>query len=394
MVLYMIGLLVIGKALEDSGITQIFADWIVSRKSAQGRPWVLSTLILVTAYACSMFIVPIAPAIICWNIIYGICDKVGYKKGDKWPTFMVVTTMIMATVGGLMFPFTLGIAANFAILTQVSGGTLTYSFVAYFALAMVVCNVTFVLTILAGKYLVKPDVSLLMQTDEDVVETKMVFTKHQKSVMIIFVVFFIGLFLPSFLPADSALGQLFNALGGTGWTAAVLAIGEIIKVEDKKILDFNALSKTAILWDIIFMLAAIFTMSAALTAESTGFSGFILTALTPILQNVTPLMFIALVVIITLILANLINNVAVCAILIPLVYILSSGIEVNLIATVALLIIIGNIGFLLPSSSPQSALVYNQDWADKKLIKPYSILEMLIALVVCLASIPLAVAIM
>lgn len=212
--------------------------------------------------------------------------------------------------------------------------------------------------------------------------------------MIIFIVFFIGLFLPSFLPADSAIGQLFNALGGTGWTALVLAIGEIIQVEDKKILDFNGLSKTAILWDIIFMLAAIFTMSAALTAESTGFSGFVLTALTPVLQNVTPLVFIALVVIITLILANLINNVAVCAILIPIVYILSSGIEVNLIATVALLIIIGNIGFLLPSSSPQSALVYNQDWADRKLIKPYSILEMLICLVVCLAAIPVAVAIM
>ncbi len=389
-VIYMFILLLIGKALEDSGITQIFANWLVSRKIARNRPWVLSTLILLAAYVCSLFIGMIAPAIICWNIVYDICKKFGYVKGDKWPTNMVFTIMFLATVAAFVFPFQLGVVGNFGILTQASGGTVVNNFIPYLMFTSIMCALIFVGCVLVGKFFLKIDTSPLMGREFE--EVALVFNKKQKAILILFALFVVGLFLPSFLP-PSLLADVLNALGSTGWSALIVALGVFIKVEGGSLFNFQSLASGGVVWDIILMMASIFTMSAALTASETGFSAFILSTLTPLFNGASPMVFIVLITVITCVLANLINNIAVCAILIPIAYMLSLDVGANILVAVTLMNALGNLGFLLPSSSPQAAMIYNQEWANPKLIKPYALIEMGVATVITIACVPLAQAI-
>jgi len=41
-----------------------------------------------------------------WSILYGVLDTVGYKKGDKYTTLMVIGTMFGAISGQAAKPFT------------------------------------------------------------------------------------------------------------------------------------------------------------------------------------------------------------------------------------------------------------------------------------------------
>lgn len=380
-VLYMFVLLLVGQMLEESGLTQIFAEWLISRKIAMNKPWMLSFLIIFAAFFCALFIGMIAPAIICWTIVYNICKQVGYKKGDKWPSYMIFTIMFLSTVASFVFPFQLGVVSNFGIMTQVSGGTVTYEYIPYLVFASILAVAIFAGCFLLGKYIVKPDVSLLINNHSESV--KMVFNKKQKATLLLFIIFIIGLFVPSILPKGSQLKPIMDNMGTTGWSALIIAIGVIYRIDKKPLINFNAIASKGIIWDIIMMMATLFTLSAALTADSTGFSKFILETLTPILSGYGPFVFVLLMVLITAVMANLLNNIAVCAILIPIAYTLSKNMSVDIIVLVTLMNIVGNLGFLLQSSSPQAGMIYNNDkWIIPKETQKIAIMEMVAAMLI------------
>lgn len=387
-VLYMFILLIMGKMLEDSGLTGIFSNWLISRKFAQNRPWILSTLILLAGFICALFIGMIAPALICWTIVIDIAKQAGYKKGDMWPTYMIFTIMFLCTVASLVFPFQLGVIANFGILTQVSSGEIVNKFIPYLICSSIICSLIFIASILFGKYIVKPDMKPLLKQVQDK-EYKLSFTKHQKSVLFLFSIFILGLFLPSILQ-DNIMKMFLDNLGSTGWSALIVASATIFKVDGKPLLDFNKATANGIIWDIIFMMAAIFTMSSALTSETTGFAVFILETIAPMLGNCEELFFMVILIVITMILANLINNIAVCAIIIPIAYTLSNGMNINILVIVTLMNIVGNLGFLLPSSSSQSAMIIGHEWVDLKRVRFISLGEMGISLLTTVLCIPIA----
>jgi hypothetical protein len=380
-VLYMFVLLLVGQMLEASGLTQIFAEWLISRKIAMNKPWMLSFLIIFAAFFCALFIGMIAPAIICWTIVYNICKQVGYKKGDKWPSYMIFTIMFLSTVASFVLPFQLGVVANFGILTQAAGGTVTYKYMPYLEFTAIIATAIFMGCLLIGKYIVKPDVSLLVNNNPE--SGKMILNKKQKATLFLFFIFIIGLFVPSVLPEGSQLKSIMANMGTTGWSALIIAIGVICRIDKKPLIDFNAIASKGIIWDIILMMAALFTLSAALTAESTGFSQFILETLTPVLSGCGSFVFVVLMVLITAVMANLLNNIAVCAILIPIAYTLSVNMNANIIILVTLMNIVGNLGFLLPSSSAQAGMIYNNDeWIISKETQKIAIMEMAVAILI------------
>jgi hypothetical protein len=391
-VLYMFSLLIFGSILESSGLTELFSKWLISRKIAVGKPWILSGLILFAAFFCGLFIGMIPPTIICWSIVYGICHKVGYKKGDKWPVYMLFGILFLSTISSMALPFQLGVVTNFGILTQASGGTITYQYIPYMVFALIFSLVIFFAYILLGKFIIKPDVTAFLNNTEIFEQEQFSLNKSQKVVIGLFILLVAGLLLPSFLPEGSSARILMDSIGTTGWTALVIGMGVFIRVDDKPFVDFGLMSAKGVLWDIIFMMAAIFTLSAAITSKATGIQNFILENLSPVVGGCSATLFVILALLLTTIAANLINNLAICAIFIPIAYTLSSEMSINLIALVALMIFVGNACFLLPSSSPQSAMIYNnKDWVITKDVRYLAITStVLLAIITIILGIPMA----
>lgn len=55
-VLLVVAVFMFAKYLEDSGLSQYMANWFISRKIGEGRPWVFTALILAAAYMLSSFV--------------------------------------------------------------------------------------------------------------------------------------------------------------------------------------------------------------------------------------------------------------------------------------------------------------------------------------------------
>ena len=109
-------LMMFSGVLTASGLARGMAEKIVYSKLANGRPWVLTLLIMLAALVPSMFLTALPVVFIMFSIVNEIAELVGFKKGDKWPMVMNIMVTFCALIGMTMMPFNVGVAGDFAIL--------------------------------------------------------------------------------------------------------------------------------------------------------------------------------------------------------------------------------------------------------------------------------------
>ncbi|MDR1604636.1 MAG: hypothetical protein LBS10_07595 [Gracilibacteraceae bacterium] len=378
-VLYLFFLLIFGTVIDESGLADYFARWLVTRKIARGRPWLLTAFILFAAYFTGLFIGMIPATVICWAIIYNICAQAGYGKGDPWPLLVLYGVLFLSTVSSGVMPFQMGVVTNYGILSEVSGGALTYEYLPYLLFAAVYSFTVFIAYIFCVKHVYQPDLSALRRINA--AEGAGSMDKKQKTALALLLLFVFGLMLPSFLPPSSELKTILDNIGPAGWTALVLAVGMLLQVEGKALVDFPALAAKGLVWDVLLMMATIFTLSGSVVRPETGVPAFLTETLLPLLGGINPVVFTGLILCLITIAANLINNLVVLVVSIPLLYTLSAGMDVNVVAITGLLIFLGNACFLFPSSCPQASMIYqNLQWVEPAAVRRLAVLSLVILL--------------
>ena len=138
----------------------------------------------------------------------------------------------------------------------------------------------------------------------------------------------------------------------------------------------------------MILLATAMTLAAAIGGE-TGIKEMFQQILGPILNGHGTMLFFALVIIIGTILTNIINNVVVGLILMPIIcsFSITLGFPPEIL-TVAICLLM-NVTFFLPSGSPVAAFLHgNSQWVSSIEVQKYSVLYILLmllwAIVVCL----------
>ena len=69
--------------LKNIGLLEYIANWSVSRKFTQGKPWLLFVIIYLAAAVCASCLSEVAVTLAFWGLVWAMCDKVGYGKGTK-----------------------------------------------------------------------------------------------------------------------------------------------------------------------------------------------------------------------------------------------------------------------------------------------------------------------
>jgi sodium-dependent dicarboxylate transporter 2/3/5 len=384
-VLYVFSVLMLAQLLADCGLTTKLINWMVTRKAAKGKPWMLSFLIMLAAYLGSFLVNMVPPCIILWSILFDLFDKVGYKKGDKWPSVMVFGVLFTSTVGAFVTPFQIGVVANYGMLTAASQGQLTLDFAPYFLWAFVCGTLICALWFVFAKYIIRPDVSLL--ENEDLFEEDHTpLTKTQKFIAAIFVLFIIGLFLPSFLPQGNLLKALLENLGNCGWGLVLLLIVLLVPVEGKLGFKFDSLFSRSVIWDIAMMMACIMTIAGLLADPSTGIPGVISKLVAPMINELGLIPFWLVLILLVLLLGNVTNTVAVSCIFIPVIYSVVGGTGFNMILFTGIVNFVGNICLLLPACSPNAAMMYGQkEWITTRYCVIYAVFTMIAVYLVMIA---------
>ena len=112
----------------------------------------------------------------------------------------------------------------------------------------------------------------------------------------------------------------------------------------------------------------------------------LMTVLSPVLKGHAPLLFVVVVLIVSVLMTNCLNNMVVIMIMIPILSGYALEMNLNPALIVTMLIITGYLAILLPAGSPLTAIMFSfKEWVNIKIAWLYGGLIIIIYLVLMIA---------
>ena len=248
-------MLIVAGGISETQFVSAIINWLMSRKMVQGRPWLISGIFLFATFFL-VVLVNIPAILLMWALLYNMAELVGYKKGDKYMTAMVVGMFLAFMFGNCFFPFTGIRAAMCSAFTKMSGFEISYS--VYMLSALVMGTVGLLLYLFAMKIIFRVDISRLQGFSvEQLLQEKIVLTLREKVAIYGFLIGMLFTALFGILPKNSFLGGILGTLSLSGIFALMLVVLAAIRIDGKPVLDVQFLAGKYMQWGVIFIIMAI-----------------------------------------------------------------------------------------------------------------------------------------
>ena len=370
--------LILGGLINKVGLSKYIAEWCVSRKFVQNKPYGILIMFCLAGGFISAFVNVFASMIIMLGIFYSFCQEANLKPGDAFAKVTLIAILYTGCMAGDLFPFMgLGLILD-GIQEKMTGVEINYVVFTLLQIMMIVLASLVYLLII--KYVVKPDTSFAENYSKKSESLKM--TSEQKFVFTLLIFLLVFLFLPGLLPKDFALTSLLSALDLSGMLALVLVIYFVFELKNKKAISFPQMAED-INWGLVLMFATVAPLTTAISSNEAGIMQYISNTLTHFLSNMSPFAFVIMIIFLASILTQFCNNVAVVLVTVPLMYNFSTqlGIDPNVITILVAFNL--NVAFCTPAASASAAMMFNtKKWIDSKTAFTHGLIIFVINMVV------------
>lgn len=359
--LMLLGMFFLGM-LQDSYLTQWMSNKLLGAKFTQGKPWLLTSLIILGPALATIVVNQTLVALIMFVVYQSIFEQAGYKKGELYPAMVLMGFMVVCSVAFSLFPFrgwclmTVGMATKAGIEINMSGWIVCETI----TLAVTCIGWILIMFITPG---CKVDKIKNIDISQFQKESKPL-TKRQKAVLFILLANIIGCIFLSFAAGQTGIRLYFGKIGVYGWVIFLIALAMIWKIDGEPILN----KKTApsyFYWDLILVVASAMVVAGQITNEATGITTMVGKLITPLL-GMSNFMFIFTLGIITFIMTNLANNVAVTITMMTIAMALSAQADFNLQTALMVITVFGVIGLLTPAGSVNGAMIHAHEFTTTK----------------------------
>lgn len=359
--LMLLGMFFLGM-LQDSNLTQWLSNKLLSAKFTHGRPWLLTALIVIGPALATILVNQTLVALIMFVVYQSIFEQAGYKKGDLYPAMVLMGFMVVCSVAFSLLPFrgwclmTVGMAMQSGVDINMGGWiisetvTLIVTCIGWMVVMFITpgCNVDRLKNVDITKYQkeLKP------------------LNKRQKVVLFILVANIVGCIFLSFAAGDTGIRMYFGKIGVYGWVIFLIALAMIWKVDGEPVLN----KKTApsyFYWDLILVVASAMVVAGQITDEATGITAAIGQLIAP-LFGLSDFMFLFILGMITFILTNSANNVAVTITMMTIAMAMAAQADFNLQAALMVITVYGVIGLLTPAGSVNGAMIHAHEFTTTK----------------------------
>jgi len=346
-------------AINESGCGTVIANKLLSIKFTKGRPVLFVWVFLIGFMTMAVFIGMLATVLLSWGVIVNICNRAGYQKGDKFFTLFMIGDFLATNFGTTVLPFKgvkLSLLKAFSNITGNEIEYFTYMAFTYFSGVL-----TVTLFVLLMRYIFKADFSKIEGIDASQLalgETK--FSTEGKIYLGAFAVALAYILISSFVKIDNAFYVWLTSAGSASIFAIIVGILSMVKYNGNPLINFKKLSKH-IEWSGIFICASAIQVASALVNESCGVLDLITSTLTPLFSNFTGYIFVVAVVVVSAVLTNVANNIAVGMLMLPLVmgFAQPLGLNINLIG-ILIAFTVQN-AWMLPGASAPAALLHGNE---------------------------------
>lgn len=367
----MLILLVLAEGMASSGLGEVIARWIITRKGLNGRPMLFTFIYIVAFGICAPLVTSNVTVVLSWTIFYYIAEYAGYKKGERYSTMLILASFLTSIMYEGLFSFQswlLAIAMTFQEMTGIP-----FNHVLYFLLGFVALTLMSALMVLTMKYVFKCDFEKLKRIDVSTLQNSEAshLTRQHKGYLICFALLVFYIVGTTVIPEGNVLREFLTSVTQGGWFTIIFCLTIIIRLDGKPILDFPKVVKEGANWNILLMCAAVIPAARALTSSGTGVKEVMTAALAPTLGSMSPTVFIAVVIVVMLILTNLGSNMATAMVMLTIVVPIAEQYSFNPMVIAMPLVLTANMGFILPGSSGMASYIYSNDWLTTKDIYKY-----------------------
>lgn len=388
---FLMAIFIMGYALVESGIAKKLVMNFVSLPILKGRPWLFTTFFLLSAIIIGYIMDCFALIAFYMGCIEIICSRIGYKKGDSYPTGLAIGVSFMIAIAGASTPFQSNVTFVLGQYAEFVGSSIPV--LSYISWSIVPMLCIFGIYMLVFRFIIKPDVSKFCDFDFAAINTeKGALTKEQKRIAIIYMVVVIVWVLPGILQLLGTGDAIVTFLNGMGVTfPAFLGVVAMCacRADGKPLLNIKDATKN-ISWNIIILVAANMILANALGKDEVGFTAWFKQVFSPIVGDVSPLLFVAFIALVTLIMTNLGSN-AVAAVISFQMASLLVPVNLNLAVVTVIVAFCTRSAYCLPSSCASLSTLYGDEWCNTKRILPMGILMCIATiLVMMVVGYPLA----
>lgn len=383
-------------ALIKSNVSSWLAQWILRRDFIIGRPWVFTGVILLASYLLAFF-EQTSICFLIWPVMYTIFNEVGFKRGDKYVSVMLVYIIIMALLSFASDPFKTGAFLLLGNLWSMAAGNPgahvpDISAAAYFSFALVVSLVSITALLLAMRFIFRVDVSPLLKLDPESLrrEPLLPMSGQQKGVLLAFALFASWILLPGIIGKDNLVGAFLSKNSLLAPMVALFIMG-FVHLRGRPIAD---ISETAQVypWRIFLLIAVAMLLGDAMTGKGTNVTIYMEYLLRNALSGFGYVSLCIAVILLGITFTNFCNSVVLGLVLTPVLLAMCNAFGLNSGPLMACFIYAVLIAVCTPAASPFAAILFgNTQWLTPGDIITYSVSSsLIIAAIIIIVGIPLA----
>lgn len=308
---------VFAECLNQIGVTEGIAYWLLSKKIFIGKPWLLIVALCFAAFLMSMGNGGIAAVFLLWTITLKIGEISGYKPGSRVLNMLIAFIVYIANTAPNMVPFYGGPILYGGFFTkgiglEIPAGPMLLS-------GMIYVFLTFTIMLLISKFVLKVDADHYTTTEElcdEYAQYKM--NKYQKTGLLLILVYFFVLMVPQIIPTMP--GAAFcNSLGVLGWSILYMTVFVIWKDETGNSIINLGECFTKLPWAMLILLAVTYPLADAMESADIGITATIAATITPILMNLDVTVLIIASMIMLGIVTQFMHNIVMGAIFLPMI---------------------------------------------------------------------------
>lgn len=284
-IITVISCMALSAVLSQTGVITKIANWFITRKFCQGHPYTFLAMFILSFFVIGTFMEATAVTIMYINLAAEICNKLGYKKGDKFYTVMMCGIYWGNAVVSAGSPIS-HVLPLLLIAAAAPALGVTISFGQWLMVGIPFEIVSYLLLMLVIRFIWKPETDKFVNYDIQAMrKANPPLSKEGKITTVIFMLVVIVWLFPQFGTAiwPEAVGYL-NNIGACIPPIIALALVCIIHVNGKPIARFPELVKTVPMGLLIFT-ATVTVYGAAINLDSCGISAWIYNLLSPVLSG-------------------------------------------------------------------------------------------------------------
>ncbi len=386
-VVFLLFCMMLAACLTKSGAARRIAVWFLTNKLARRSPWWTVIMFFAANYVLNFVLSTAATIFVMLPIAVEIFESVGIKKEDKAPiaVVMLLGTLVTGLISNSANPISHAtILQGFSFYESFTGEAM--DFFTYCAIATPLTIVACVVFVLMVKYLWRPDVSMLSGINYEALESSVgPMSKREKWSIVFYIICVLLWMMPGLSKyvwpsAAPFFGKINNCLPPLG----ALFLMNFIKVDGEKILDWGEAVK-AVNWPSFMFIASIMGLGSFMGNADIGIPEWMSATLSPIFTNVSPFVFLLIMVVLTELMTSFCSNTVTVSVMLAVAMPLSLGIydgRISAFVVAALIAGAADNGWSAPPASPTAAVVYGSGWVESRQMMKWGLLTALMHAVV------------